>query len=1400
MATKEILERARRESKISKIPKTASHKPELLFKKPEYDPLIPNSILDIHTQKIYFIILFLLLQAWKIQQCLILQLGNNFEENAKVYFILKFFIADSIFLWLLPVFRIPMLTFNPLFTLFLSIIVTCFTVFLSTNLYQFFSSVLLSLFSFKTFPSKALEISSFDSNSGNKIMNPNSHNINNLKNDNIEVLALHQTHLSNDDAYFKGKKNINILPKSMSYFNPFDEQHCLSVSSSIFPNIQSKIAVPLKFNTTNEVSLLELHYTDFDNFTTKITYNKKQMKSMRVPAGSAKFKTYIHSDIKQNPSHYVIDKYVSINSIIESIDLNRVSFLEIPIEKPGLYRITKVVDSRKLPIRIIESKLLVTQCPSVMLQEQTLSDKNYSCLGDHHDLNIKLYGVPPMRVKYSQLHNVDSETVEQTLLQPDAYLKSPLVDASANWGSSKKIPSVSSLLHKLDKLDIDNFFVWANSYEINVPILVIVKFTGDYSYNIEEVEDGFGNVIKISDIEKSLTDKIKKDRNYLERYLINKNLSRTYVSYDSPSLKLVDSEPNKPLMEGKERKLKLIVDGNDANKEENFQKLKQIEPIIANITYLNNAEGALGVNEAPQKMILIKNHVFDSSNDFTYTTTDSGSFLLSDVKAGFCQALLDDGNKRVEIFKAFEPELTILSSSPINITCIGQVGISFDLLFTGVPPFKLEINNYDLDDKKKLINTEYLRVASNRYQYDFQPKQKSNVEIEFKSISDDIYKNYIPLESSDKYRFRTSLNTKPTVAFSQNFEKTLCLNSSSEILPVILSGGAPFEITYDIVEKSSNRRKPYTATNITGNNYNLKLPVFTKGGDYFVSLTSVKDNKSCLILVSDQKANIHVKSQLPYAEFRPIIGGEVIKQKDMNVYMTKIKEGESMNLPIKLVGEGQMSLEFSGVDKDGNAVKQNVFKKFVVPKNKDFSHDEITILKAGSYKLVTIRDNLCKGVVNENSVYNVSYYQKPELIINESKGSKVKRISDTHYLKDGICINEIHNTIDLVFKGQAPFSVDYMIILPNGVVKSKSIKVSSNFLSIDILGDLEAKEKSNGRYKYIFKSLSDNIYSKRDLQSLSSYKFNDIVIDQEIFSVPTARFQGNHKVIPVCSNQLGVDSNNKLALPLSLSLEGQSPFNIELSLYNENFNKHNTILINNIAAYEFDLTSKVIPYLTLGNHIISVSRVTDGQGCVSDNFVNEDTVTINDKQLANTQIAVAVSDIPKISKVTMEKDLCVGDYVQYKLHGTGPFIIEYEFQNQLISAIVKNSYDFTRLLGEAGRFTIVSITDAFNCQADIASEEKRNLEINIHDKPTVEIINSNDENIQEGDEVEILFKFTGHVPFDMIYKRSFNNMKDFEIIHVDNIETHEYKIRTSLQGSYEAIELKDFFCEIKRSV
>ncbi|CAN6663552.1 nucleoporin Pom152p [Trichomonascus vanleenenianus] len=195
-------------------------------------PLIPESFIEVGQQRLIAVSIFALIQSFKLYDLLFRTSGS---------FMLKYTIIDTLFIWFLPVFRIPWLTFNYPSTIVQICLMTLFNVFLGSNaisLTALFVSVWKGMFE------RELSIS------GAKIR--------------TKDLYDSSTHLS-------GRYTVHILPESTALLNPTGKSYCLGGSDST-------VTIPIRLNATDPV-FIELQRFDFETQEkTSFNFTKREIK------------------------------------------------------------------------------------------------------------------------------------------------------------------------------------------------------------------------------------------------------------------------------------------------------------------------------------------------------------------------------------------------------------------------------------------------------------------------------------------------------------------------------------------------------------------------------------------------------------------------------------------------------------------------------------------------------------------------------------------------------------------------------------------------------------------------------------------------------------------------------------------------------------------------------------------------------------------------------------------------------------------------------------------------------------------------------------------------------------------------------------------------------------------
>ncbi|AMD21764.1 HFL092Cp [Eremothecium sinecaudum] len=998
-------------------------------------------------------------------------------------------------------------------------------------------------------------------------------------------------------------------------------------------------------------------------------------------------------------------KDLSKLNVKSEVDPN-ILYLQMPLKRIGFYQLKRIVDVNNFALRIYKPQLLISECPLATINGDGPLHK---CAGDKDSVTIQVTGVPPMKLKYTK--TVDKETYNfvDSSLQPE-YFESPLL-------SNRKF------FTKEDIADLK----WAQNHPVEINLESFLKSDGSIRYSIDEVVDGLGNVMDFKKLPADL----------LAKY----ELEYKFQTHDLPRASVEEKvNPNAAT----KRSLVIKIESSSTSED---------APFVANFVYEYNGDKSTF------------QHEFEGSVS-EILIDKPGVYTLASIQSKYCSGAIV-GKSTLLITKPIPPQLTV-KPTPILDQCIGQVGLNFDLTFTGVPPFYYVANIYKIENgKRQLYERKKYTSHGTRMQSSYSPTKEGHYEIVFESISNALFKEPIHLAPTSDFTFNTSMRVKANAAIAQMHDSKLCLGGSTKI-PVTLTGEPPFNLNYDIVETYSNKRTSYKLEGLTSYQHEIVTPQFNVGDDYILSLISVKDSSGCLVPLSGNDARITVRRDVPTASFNFI---------DSSVNEQKMKEGTVSELPLRLSGEHPFTLRYKHISVDGRAtLHETQFQSNYKP--------SLRVTKQGSYELLSVNDKSCKGKIEGSNIYKVSFFEKPTFSVVEH--NKVTELSRNNFMKEAVC-QGVEETVDLSLVGSAPFTVAYDLTSPNGQITSKSIQVATKYAS------LKLPNTQAGEYILTVKGVYDSYYTEQDFPS-QAFKSSEVVIRQAVNVLPNIVFSNRGNNYRTCYANL---DQPELLEPINLQAKsGKGPFTISFSIYHESTSKTDYLTVDGVIPERFDY-KLLYKGLKLGNHIVTIEKLVDDNGCVYDTF------------LENNHIIISITDVPKIVLMEPSMEYCVGDYVSYQLNGVAPFTIKYVFNGVQLKSKEKTS-QFVRFASEPGSISINSIQDSSSqCVVNFLSpgmeSEYERLSLNIHPIPSVIVSQGENiiEDIHEGDLAEVIFTFEGTPPFSLTYVRTEEvegrkgRPQIVETHKVSDIYSYEYRVATSLQGTYEAIEVSDAYCLAK---
>ncbi|CCD26451.1 Pom152p NDAI_0H02770 [Naumovozyma dairenensis CBS 421] len=1334
-------------------------------------PLISTDILEVSKQRTLILLLFLLIQGYKIYDLILLKSGLPvpgilFNSSSNFYsrfnFISKYLIIDSMFFYLLPTFNIPKLTFTKWIVIIQIAIMSITTIVLSQEHNFIFISMMIT--SWKKLYSKELSVTGSTINH-RKLMK------------------------SSSSSHFKGALTIKILPENTAMLNPLHDSFCLPLDSNLngyIPN--NSLNIPIRINSTQEIQFIQLEYRD-------LYTNEIQLRNLTKGKNKNSFKII-------NDPTFLILKDSKLHG--DTSKDSTIRYINIPINEIGFYQIKKIVDSKGLSLKILKSHLIVPHCPIASISSPTNSLSKDKCIGDVDSIAIDIQGVPPLKLIYSKIIDGKVYQFEDDNLQPE-YFQSPLQYPTSQHTQSKENPNKN--IH--DKMfDVDSSHLtlhshsqrqrkrfvfndnelsdlqWAHNQPVHINLSSIINEKGHYSYRIDKLIDSLGNIIDFSTFSNELLEKFDSIYQFNAHSIPKASLEEHYDPYSPTKTSIFIN----------------FEDDDTSNKDNNNNNNSVLEsPYNVVLSYTDS-------NGNKKNLDNITSHLMKYKFDAPYP----GAYTLESINSNFCPGVII-GKSDVLVTEPIPPTLKVTSRSIMD-ECVGQTGLNFDLLFTGIPPYNYNAKIYKMikDPRTnkiitKLYDTKRLDSKTSRNKFTFIPSQEGDYQIIFDNLTNDLFRDPIQLLPANDYTFKTSMRVKPSARInskkltssSRNDVIKLCLGGHTKI-PIDLKGEPPFYLKYDILETMSNKRTTYEVDDINSTSYYLDTPIFNTGGDYILSLVSIKDTSGCLVGLSEPDARIKVRRDIPFASFNQLEEGKIM-----------IREGATVDIALKLNGDPPFKVKYEYRDLNHNLPKvhETVFHSNYKP--------VLKVSKEGSYKLLEMKDSTCDGTIENgsNEFVNVTFLDKPtfEIKAPSKKGMKVSneitKLTEFIFKKNDVCQNT-ETTVGLQLSGSPPFILGYDIMSPNGQVTNNKIQVATRYASIKL------PNTEPGEYIATIKELYDSNYGEADLKKLNTFKKLEITVKQMVNPIPEVEFNDPGKTFKACS--ISTDQSSELK-PINLKLlNGKGPYTITFNINHESTSRSDEIVIANITNSYFPY-EKLYEGLRLGNHEVTIAKIIDSNGCTNEfvdtnNFNSGYMNNNNNNNLDNKKISISITDVPKIHLLDSSVDYCVGDYVTYQLNGIAPFTIKYEF-NDIPLKSQEYTSQFIRLASEAGIISINSIQDSssqcivnFNNNEQMIDEYEK-LRLEIHPIPSVTVSQGDYviEDIHEGDQVEVTFSFEGTPPFSLTYvrreeidgKNDKNKQQVAETHKVSDIMDFEYKIITSLQGTYEAIEISDAYCFVK---
>ncbi|GIJ87194.1 hypothetical protein Asppvi_006100 [Aspergillus pseudoviridinutans] len=711
---------------------------------------------------------------------------------------------------------------------------------------------------------------------------------------------------------------------------------------------------------------------------------------------------------------------------------------------------------------------------------------------------------------------------------------------------------------------------------------------------------------------------------------------------------------------------------------------------------------------------------------------ESGWYMLNSISSQFCSGEILEPSS-CYLHNPPEPELALRYEKIFDKCANNSVGLLLDLDLTGSPPFRLR---YSIEHSKG-VETKSLTVDGLRTQLDFTPSEAGFYRYRFIDIADTVY---APRSLKDKVPVLEQDVKPPASAhFLGSREVRRACFGEPVSVDVSFLGESPWTLHYELIH---NGKKSKHVLESHAEIATIVTERLVSGGEYNLVLTSVEDRSNCKRTLKDS-IRIDARSKPPHVSF-----GQIDKKRTVSAL-----QGAKVDIPLRLSGERPWTVNYRNLDVDSPAIEKTFWQENSV----------LSVTQEGHYNLIGVTDSSCPGSIDQAARdFEVSWIPRPHIAAVD--GSPL--VMGSPIEKRDVCQGD-DDSVELRLTGNPPYTIqcEQQRKMTRGTssVRTRSLKTALHVTS------MEMDTSEAGLYTYKFKEVGDSLY---DYDPRSE----PVIVTQRVNPLPSARFDAPGHIYGFCKE----DVSGEESIPVTL--EGVAPFFLEINIKHHSNAKPEIVSIPNIGSNRYNLP---IPrrYLNLGQHVVSIHKVRDARGCQR-TFEND----------AST-VRVAVSDVPTIIPLESKIDYCVGERLSFSLSGHAPFDVFYTFDGVSRKATSRTT-NFRRIAERPGIFTITAVSDGASgkCKAH------KNITKTIHEMPSVRISRGQTSvvDIHEGGEAELQFEFWGTPPFEFTYIRSSipRKGKKPEVLDIKHDISYEHKktIKTSDEGTYEVVAIKDKFC------
>ncbi|KAL1708824.1 hypothetical protein EV121DRAFT_196368 [Schizophyllum commune] len=649
------------------------------------------------------------------------------------------------------------------------------------------------------------------------------------------------------DEHLRGQHTVRMSPISTARLNPDAQAFCLSPPDNY-------VLIPVLLNNTNTAAL-RYSLTPLGRTTSaNPTYHDLSARDIRA-IESAREETLqltrVTKNTKNDDDYDEYDEEEEQDDDSSSSGLQKTqSLIHIKLDKPGTLRIEKLLDTSGILAKVFTSEVTVAPCPRA--EFKTLpKDGDVQCAAPDLEMQmeIDIYGVPPLSMRYSKIVNGRRElfTVE-----------------GVEGADSGELPSsqqaATSSLAVTERKFVQRV---AAPQTIPVPLAAALDTTGTHTYVLEEVTDAVGNYARLG-----------------QDSPLKTTSSVTVLRRPAMSFKRCGPGKPTPVLIGAETSLPVVASVADAMDAPYEVTVKYNPP-----------------TDAPRRSspFTTKYSTNDSRQDVSVLAKYPGEYTIVGVHGKYCEG------------DVLAPDVCTVSELPkpsVDVEwekiheCSGDTGVRAGLLLHGTPPFQV---TYQAQKGRGTPRTHTMTFQSSRDEIIIRPPEEGDYTFSITHISDAYYKKEEVKAKSMKQTIHPVASAEFAGSGRRKQRLSICEDRTIDV-DVHLRGSAPWNIELQIISPRGSMIRTYNGIDVSPKRLQIPIPdeVDKAGGHLEIDLVSVQDKSGCKRSLSTQGISVDVRRVKPTVKF---YGSP--SQREITVL-----ERQKTHLPLRLTGDGPWTVKY----------------------------------------------------------------------------------------------------------------------------------------------------------------------------------------------------------------------------------------------------------------------------------------------------------------------------------------------------------------------------------------------------------------------------------------------------------------------------------------------------------